>query len=192
MLAKNTSGQGLYLYAVDTGASPVAGKTGDASNITGHYSLDGAAAGTFGTAHPTEIGGGVYWQPLAQAETNGDQAAYYWASSTSGVVIDPVFESTGPPSFNSLTIDGSGHVTSGTVSDKTGYALSSSGVASILPETGIDLRQAIGLILAMCAGKCSGLPSSPVTFRNANDTANRVVIGFDSNNNRTSVTLTLP
>jgi hypothetical protein len=85
---KNVSGQGVYLYAYDT-TNGVA-KTGDAANITGSYSLGGGAAAAVATLHPTEIGGGIYWQPLSQAETNGDTAAYYWASGTSGVQIDPV------------------------------------------------------------------------------------------------------
>ncbi len=94
MLLKNTSG-GVFLYAVDTTASPVAGKTGDAANITGSYSLDGAVVvAGFTTAHPTEIATGTYWQPLTAAETNGNKSAYQWASSTSGIVIDPVFEQT--------------------------------------------------------------------------------------------------
>jgi hypothetical protein len=91
MLLKNNAGQGLYLFAYDT----VAGgpKTGDSANITGHYSLDGTTPPTvFATAHPTEIVGeaGVYWQPLAIAETNGGAVAFAWASSTTGVAIDPV------------------------------------------------------------------------------------------------------
>lgn len=97
MLRKNTAA-GVYLYAVDTTASPVAGKTGDASNITGAWSKDGGAETSgFTTAHPTEIGGGIYWQPLTAAETNGDQLAYRWASSTSGIVVDPIFTPTYTP-----------------------------------------------------------------------------------------------
>src|SRR5258707_1325773 len=101
MLLKNTGSQGIYLQAYDTTASPVAGKSGDASNITGYSSIDGTVTGTvFGTAHPTEVDAtnmpGVYWQPLAQSETNGNRIAYAWKSSTSGIVIDPLFvETTG-------------------------------------------------------------------------------------------------
>ena len=88
MLLKNVAAQGFYLFAYDT-TNKVA-KTGDAANITGHVSKDGGAGASFGTANPTEIGGGVYWQPLAQAETNANAVAMYWASATSGVQIDPV------------------------------------------------------------------------------------------------------
>ena len=88
MLLKNVAAQGIYLFAYDT-VNNIA-KTGDASNITGHYSLDGAAWTSFATTNPTEIGGGVYWQPLLQAGTNGNACAYCWTSTTTGIQIDPV------------------------------------------------------------------------------------------------------
>lgn len=87
MLLKNISGQGIYLYAYNVTGSAV--DTGDAANITGKFSLDGGAEASFGTTNPTEIGGGCYWQPLAQAETNGNAYNYRWSSTTSGVVITP-------------------------------------------------------------------------------------------------------
>lgn len=104
MLLKNASGQGVYAYAytVSTGLP----RTGDAANITGSYTLDGTDHAGFGTAHPTEVGGGVYWQPLAQAETNANAAAYRWASSTSGVQIDPVMVLTaGDPSVAAIGVN---------------------------------------------------------------------------------------
>ncbi len=89
MILKNTASQGVYLYSYDiTNKVP---KTGDAANVTGSYTLDGTDHSGFGTANPTEIGGGVYWQPLATGETNANAVAYRWASSTSGVQIAPIF-----------------------------------------------------------------------------------------------------
>jgi hypothetical protein len=88
MLFKNQAGQGVYLFAYDTGAGGP--KSGDAANITGNVSLDGAANGALATTHPTEIGAGIYWQPLAQAETNANALALAWSSTSSGVQIDPV------------------------------------------------------------------------------------------------------
>jgi len=94
MLLKNAAG-GVYLYAVDTTASPYLAKTGDQANITGSWSKDGGAeTAGFTTANPTSIGGGVYWQPLTAAETNGDMMSYRWSSSTSGVVIQPALVGT--------------------------------------------------------------------------------------------------
>ena len=92
MLLKNIASQGIFLYeyVIATGAPA----TGDSANITGYWSLDGATATVFGTTNPTELSSthmpGVYWQPLAQGETNGNAIAYAWKSSTSGNAINPV------------------------------------------------------------------------------------------------------
>ena len=92
MLLKNVGSQGVYLYsyAVATGLPNI----GDAANITGYSSMDSGTATVFATTHPTEISAtnmkGLYWQPLAQSETNGNIAAYSWASSTAGMAIQPV------------------------------------------------------------------------------------------------------
>ena len=92
MILKNTAGQGIYLYNWNQASgSP---QTGDAANITGSISKDGAAGAATATVNPTEIGGGVYWQPLSQAETNANEIALYWSSTTSGTVINPVIIST--------------------------------------------------------------------------------------------------
>jgi hypothetical protein len=88
LIGKNTAGQGVYLfeYIAATGLP----KTGDAANITAVISKDGAAAVATATANPTEIAGGLYWQPLAQAETNCNALGLAWTSTTSGVVIQPI------------------------------------------------------------------------------------------------------
>lgn len=90
MILKNVASQGVYLFAYNSSGP----KTGDAGNITGAVSIDGAAAAAFTTTHPTEINTstmpGVLWQPLAQSETNGNALAMSWASTTAGVSIDPV------------------------------------------------------------------------------------------------------
>ena len=88
MLFKNTVGQGVYIYAHDTITDTA--KTGDHVNITAIISKDGGAGNATATLHPTSVGGGIYWFPLSQAETNADAIAIYAASSTSGVQIDPV------------------------------------------------------------------------------------------------------
>lgn len=89
---RNVAGQGVYLYAeVISSGLP---KTGDAPNITGSYSLDGVDTTGFATANPTEMGGGVYWQPLAQAETDCLDFAYRWSTTTSGIRIQPIIGAT--------------------------------------------------------------------------------------------------
>ena len=121
MILKNVAGQGVYFYEYTISTS--APKTGDSANITGYYSLDGGASSVFATAHPTEISSshmpGVYWQPLAQGETNGNMVSYAWTSSTGGIAIIPVMWSTTGTNFpasaygaaNGLpTLDGSAHL----------------------------------------------------------------------------------
>lgn len=165
MLLKNTASQGVYLLAWDTVLNQ--GKTGDASNITGLYSLDGGSnsGNSFSTTHPTEVGNGLYWQPLAQSETNATKMAYEWTSTTSGILIDPVLE--------------------GTQLD-----LNATAFASILAETGIDIRQAISLILAAECGKLSGAGTTTITIKNANGSTTRILATVDSSSNRTAITLT--
>jgi hypothetical protein len=88
MLFKNRAGQGVYLYAHDMATdSP---KTGDWANITATVSKDGGSATATATTHPTEIGGGVYWLPLSQTETNAGALALAFVSATSNVQIAPV------------------------------------------------------------------------------------------------------
>src|SRR5258708_10494059 len=36
------------------------------------------------------ICGGVYWQPLSQAETNANAVALFWSSTTASVLIAPL------------------------------------------------------------------------------------------------------
>lgn len=64
--------------------------TGQSANISGIYSLDGASGNYMSTMESTEIGGGIYWQPLAQAETNGNAFAYRWESNVGTISVDPI------------------------------------------------------------------------------------------------------
>lgn len=88
MLFKNQAGQGVYFYAHNMAADVA--KTGDAANITAVISKDGAAAAATASVHPSEIGGGVYWLPLAQAETNAGALALVFTSATAQVQIAPL------------------------------------------------------------------------------------------------------
>lgn len=56
-------------------------------------------------------------------------------------------------------------------------------------ETSITLRQALRLILAVLAGKCSGADSNAPVYRAADDSKDRVSASTDADGNRTSVTL---
>lgn len=88
MILKNTSGQGVYLFA--SNRTTGAGLAGDQANITGAISKDGASENAFATANPTNIGGGLYWQPLSQAETNCNVFGMRWASATTDILIEPL------------------------------------------------------------------------------------------------------
>jgi hypothetical protein len=147
MIFKNTAGQGLYLFATDASGNP---KTGDAGNITATISKDGGAAASTATTHPTEIGGGIYWLTLAQAETNANALAVTATSTTSGVTLDPVIAYTTAGAITQAGAVGSvagniggnvagsvasvtAPVTVGTNSDKAGYSLN-------LAQTGLSPR----------------------------------------------------
>ncbi len=92
-----------------------------------------------------------------------------------------------------------GHVASGStgeaiagISDKTGYKLAADGVDLIVAETGINMRQATSLILAVTAGKISGADTTTVTIKGADSGTTRVLATVDTDGNRTSMTLTPP
>lgn len=55
-------------------------------------------------------------------------------------------------------------------------------------ETNRTLRQALRLILAVCTGKASGLNTTTATYRDTNDSKNRVVATVDVDGNRSAVT----
>ena len=93
MIFKNIENQGVYLYVHDIDLNVP--KTGDAANISGSFSLDGELdIGNEGRGdfldNVVEIANGIYYQPLAQAETNGNTFSYWWVSTTDNVSIEPI------------------------------------------------------------------------------------------------------
>ena len=103
----------------------------------------------------------------------------------------PAQASSLPSNFESLAISGSGQVTVGINADKTGYALSSTGLDSISIETGLNARQGLSLIGAACAGKSSGVDTgSPVYLGMGVATAR--ISATASSGNRSVVTLNPP
>jgi hypothetical protein len=197
MLLKNISGQLIYFFAIDTTTIPYSPKLSDAANITGHYALDGIDHSGFGTAHPNEMALGVYSQPLTQGETNCNIYAYSWASSTAGVVIHPIIGFTSGVNLPAVAFNAANGLP--IVSAAGPIAIDSSG-RLVLQPSGLDaivddsynLRQAIYIIASMVGGTISGLPTSPATVKSLDGANTRAVVSFDSNNNRTSVTLTPP
>lgn len=115
-----------------------------------------------------------------------------------------------PTNFSALAIDGTGKITVGTMSDKTGYSLTQAfpsnfasmsitsggavsvgSVDSIAVESGINLRQAVSLILASAAGPVSGAGQATVILWSPNNTA-RVTATCDASGNRTAIILNPP
>jgi hypothetical protein len=87
-----------------------------------------------------------------------------------------------PTNFSSLAIDSSGRV-----------ILQSTGLDAITAWSGAcTAREALFLSVAGIFGKISGLPTSPGTVKGLDGTTTTAVVAFDSNNNRTSITLTMP
>lgn len=81
-----------------------------------------------------------------------------------------------------------------TVSDKTGYALSSAGVDAVLDEVvegTITMRQLLRLVGAVLGGEVSGAATTTVTIRNASDSKDVVVATVDADGNRSALTLDL-
>jgi hypothetical protein len=58
-------------------------------------------------------------------------------------------------------------------------------------ETNTSLAESLRLANSVLGGKVSGASTSTETFRDINDTKNRVVADVDSNGNRTAITLDL-
>lgn len=94
------------------------------------------------------------------------------------VKFDPYM--TPPTNFSAMVIDSSGHL-----------ILQPTGLDSIVKDT-YTVPQLLAVIAAMCGGECSGLPSSPATFKSLDGANTRAVIAFDGNSNRISSTITPP
>lgn len=130
MLIRNVAGQIVYIFAFD--GTTNAGKTGDAAQITGAISRDGAGSSPITDTNPSECGGGWYAFTLTAAETNAEKLAWYGASSTGGVLVQGNQESTFPTrlahSANTITF---GVVGSGSTETSVVFA-------SVDPTIGLD------------------------------------------------------
>lgn len=162
-LYKNTASQKLAVYAYDTAAE--APKTGDAANITGQISKDGAATAATNDTNPTELDAtdapGVYLFDLTQAETNAEMIVVSASSTTSDISIEPVVVFTFPTDLLTLA---------------TTY------------EGSEDLQDLLRLMRAVLVGKSTGGGSSTITFRDAGDSKARITATVDSSGNRTAMT----
>ncbi|KKL57155.1 hypothetical protein LCGC14_2238230 [marine sediment metagenome] len=110
---KNVAGQKVAVYAFNT-ATGVA-QTADATSITAQISKDGGASAQTNDVTPIELDAtnhpGVYIFDLTQSETNADLLIITAVSSTTSVLIEPVFEDTDV----FITVDSSGVIQSNVV-----------------------------------------------------------------------------
>lgn len=114
------------------------------------------------------------WAVAARALT--DKAGFSLAADQSAVTIGTVNTAT------ALT----------TNNDKTGYALSATGIDSIVDEViegTTTLRQAIKLISSALFAKSSGGGTATLVFRDIGDSKPRITATVDANGNRTAMTL---
>ena len=80
-ILRNTTGQGVYVRAIDAAGDPVT------TGVTCQISKDGASEAAAGTA-AVHVAGGAWWQALSQAET--DAGAVSVRPTGTGVLPDPV------------------------------------------------------------------------------------------------------
>ena len=101
-------------------------------------------------------------------------------------------DTTGRVILAAVSHDGAIVPTVGDVSNKSGFALSASGLDTVSIEPGINIRQAISPILAASAGTLSGAGTGTVVIKGGNNAPTRITASTDNAGNRSSVTLTLP
>jgi hypothetical protein len=81
-----------------------------------------------------------------------------------------------------------------TVSDKTGYRLSATGVDDVLDEVvegSYTFRQFLRLFAAALGGELSGAATTTITIRDASDTKTRMTVTVDADGNRSALSLDL-
>lgn len=80
-----------------------------------------------------------------------------------------------------------------TVSDKAGFRLASTGLDSVVVETGLNARQALSILSSAEGGVLAGAATTTITIAAAGVPAtNRITATVDADGNRSAVTLTPP
>lgn len=77
------------------------------------------------------------------------------------------------------------------LTDKDGFALSASGLDSIVIETGVNAPEALRAVSAVLAGEASGLDTNMPAFKGIDSATTRVSATTDADGNRSSVSLNL-
>ena len=100
-LFKNMANQKVPIFAYNSSGAVV----GNAANITGSISKNGAAAVAISSTNPAEVGGGWYVFTLTQEETNADLLLWFASSSTTGVTVEGATAFTVPGNNGLQTVD---------------------------------------------------------------------------------------
>lgn len=179
-MQKDTAGQKLTVFAYEVVGGLFRGKAGDAASITCRVSKDYGATASLGDTNPDETdptnAAGYYEFTLAQAETNGDVLRFFPRSTTAGVTAIAV-----PAVVETITT-----LTSVPAS------LVASGLDSVAVESGLNLRQAMSILLAYAAGVKTGVTTTAPTVKNPAGTATRATPTVDADGNCSAVTLSPP
>ncbi len=181
-IIRNTAGQGLYIYAHDTAADEP--ETGDAANITATLSLDGGVAGALTDVNPDEIGGGVYWFDLTQAETNAAALSLIAVSVTADVQIDPVLVLTQEVGIDTRAVAGDAM----TLEAAERTTLAAVFLTQLL-EGAHTVGDGLRIMLAALAGKSTGGGTFTNRFRDVADGKNRIDATVDANGDRLAITI---
>lgn len=204
-LQKNIASQNVTFCMINasTGAA-------DASATVSVFVVKDNGAQASGGGTVTNCGNGQYNYAPTQAETNATDVGFlFTATGDIPLNID----------FHTDQVDGNGFLKVDLV-DIAGSAVSTSSAqlgvnavniagqaaqidannllkvdvedvnGSAVIETGYSLAQAMRLMFSALCAKCSGLSGTTATFRDVNDTTNRIVATVDSSGDRTAVTLT--
>lgn len=78
------------------------------------------------------------------------------------------------------------------VADKAGYSLAAGGADLVTPESGVNVKQALSLIMAAVAGQLSGAATSTIVIKNPAGNATRLTVTTDADGNRTLVVTNPP
>lgn len=198
-LAAYTSVQGLGVYSNSNLAGGVNGNTSSPNTILGSGSITSADLalimfmvaiinGTGNFDFPPNISGVI--KAIANLQGSGSVS-----NPVLGAILDAVANLLGSGNLSTANMVATAYIEASILpyTELSPQSLAQAVMASIV-ETGMDLTQAMKLLTAVSAGKTAivnlGGGTATVTFRDVNDTTDRVVADM-TNSDRTTVTLTL-
>ncbi len=196
---KNGTGQKVKVFAFDKSTNAL--KTGDAANITAYIQKDNGSVTVLTDTSATELDAtnapGVYSFDISATETNADEIVVTGKSSTSNVVVlgMPAIIYTLPTNFTSFSLTAGGLV-NGTVSDKTGFALTSAydfakGTVAVTESYNVDGAaptpvQALMLMLQLLTE--SSVASTTLTVKKLDGSTTAATLTLNDASTPTSIT----